>query len=120
MERFCLFCQESISGRIDKKFCSDQCRNAFNNEKNATTENHVRRINGILRKNRKILENLSGQINKTIVPASAFLNGGFNFTYYTSSFTTKKGNVYFFCYEYGYLNLSDDKFMIVKRDNFNS
>lgn len=117
MERFCLYCQESISGRIDKKFCSDQCRNAFNNEKNANAENLVRRINGILRKNRKLLESLSGQINKKIVPLPSFVQGGFNFNYYTSSYTTKRGHVYFFCYEYGYLKLGDGKLMIVKRDH---
>ncbi|MBN1650544.1 MAG: hypothetical protein JW857_04395 [Bacteroidales bacterium] len=118
MERLCLFCNEPINGRIDKKFCSDQCRNAFNNEKNAGTENHIRRINGILRKNRKLLEKLSGRINKKIVPSASFVNNGFNFNYYTSTYTTRKGHVYFFCYEYGYLKLSQEKVMIVKRNDF--
>jgi hypothetical protein len=120
MERLCLYCQESISGRIDKKFCSDQCRNAYNNEKNAGAENHVRRINGILRKNRKLLEDVSGKINKKIVLTKSLTNAGFNYNYYTSTYTTKKGHVYFFCYEYGYLKLGEDKVMIVKRDNFNN
>ena len=120
MERLCLFCHESINGRIDKKFCSDQCRNAYNNEKNAGSENHIRRINGILRRNRKLLENISGQINKKIVSTISFTNAGFNYDYYTSTYTTKKGHVYFFCYEYGYLKLSDNKVMIVKRNDFDS
>lgn len=120
MERLCLCCEESISGRVDKKFCSDQCRNAYNNEKNAGYENHVRRINGILRKNRKLLESLSGQINKKILPAISFTNAGFNYNYYTSSFSTKNGHTYYFCYEYGYLKIGTEKIMIVKRDNFDS
>lgn len=120
MERLCLYCHESIYGRVDKKFCSDQCRNAYNNEKNAGSENHVRRINGILHRNRKLLESISGKINKIIVPAISFTNAGFNFSYYTSSFTTKKGHIYFFCYEYGYLKIGTDKVMIVKRDKFDS
>jgi len=120
MERLCLYCQDPISGRVDKKFCSDQCRNAYNNEKNAGSENHVRRINGILRKNRKLLETLSGKVNKKILSAVMLINAGFNFKYFTSSFTTKKGNIYFFCYEYGYLKLGADKIMIVKRDNMDN
>lgn len=117
MERLCLYCQEPISGRVDKKFCSDQCRNAYNNEKNAGAENHVRRINGILRKNRKLLEGISGQVNKKIIPLTSLTNAGFNFKFYTSSYTTKKGHTYFFCYEYGYLKLGVDKVMIVLQDN---
>ncbi|MCD6179272.1 MAG: hypothetical protein J7K39_05155 [Bacteroidales bacterium] len=120
MERLCLYCQEPISGRIDKKFCSDQCRNAYNNEKNATAENHVRRINGILRKNRKLLEDTSGKINKKVISIGSLTNAGFNFNYYTSSYTTKKGHIYYFCYEYGYLKLGENKVMIIKRDNFDN
>lgn len=117
MERKCNYCFEAIKGRTDKKFCSDQCRNAFNNEKNAGSENHLRRINAILKKNRKILENLSGGINKKIVSVISLLNSGFNYGYFTSNYTTKKGHVYIFCYEYGYLKLGDDKVMIVKQNN---
>lgn len=117
MERQCLYCHEAVSGRVDKKFCSDQCRNAFNNEKNAGNQNLVRRINNVLRNNRRVLESVSGQINKKIVSAASLTNSGFNYLYFTSTYTTKKGHIYFFCYEYGYLKLGDDKVMIVKRDN---
>ena len=120
MERQCLYCNEPLIGRLDKKFCSDQCRNAYNNEKNAGFENYVRRINGILRKNRKLLESLSGQVNKRIVTAHLLTNGGFNYEYFTSIYTTHKGHIYYFCYEYGYLKLGDDKLIIVKRNNFES
>lgn len=30
--RYCLFCGERIKARIDKKFCNDSCRNAYNNK----------------------------------------------------------------------------------------
>ena len=120
MERQCLNCFEPIRGRVDKKFCSDQCRNAYNNEKNAGSENHLRQINSILKKNRKILENTSGGINKRVVSSISLINAGFNFNYFTSTYTTKKGHIYFFCYEYGYLKLEPDKVMIVKRNNFDN
>ena len=34
MEKQCLECGDKIVGRIDKKFCSDGCRNAYNNKVN--------------------------------------------------------------------------------------
>ena len=30
-KRNCLECKDPVKGRIDKKFCSDYCRNAYNN-----------------------------------------------------------------------------------------
>ena len=32
--RLCLECGDHLKGRIDKKFCSDYCRNSFNNKVN--------------------------------------------------------------------------------------
>ena len=33
-KRECLECREPVKGRVDKKFCSDYCRNAYNNNVN--------------------------------------------------------------------------------------
>ena len=38
----CLECGEPILGRSDKKFCSDLCRNAYNNKANSDSNNFVR------------------------------------------------------------------------------
>ena len=32
-DRFCLYCDEILEGRIDKKYCDRVCNNDFNNEK---------------------------------------------------------------------------------------
>ncbi|MBC7863150.1 MAG: DUF2116 family Zn-ribbon domain-containing protein, partial [Bacteroidia bacterium] len=40
----CPECGESYLGRVDKKFCSDQCRNTYNNRHNADGTNQVRNI----------------------------------------------------------------------------
>jgi hypothetical protein len=44
---------------------------------------------------------------------------GFNFNYFTHVYHTKTGNTYNFCYEYGYLPLDNDYFMVVKRTENN-
>ncbi|MDC3252786.1 hypothetical protein OAU25_00890 [Crocinitomicaceae bacterium] len=58
----------------------------------------MRRINGILRKNRRILSQLNPDGKKT-VDGITLAEEGFNFHYYTNVYTTKSGASYFFCYE---------------------
>ncbi|MBR2770950.1 MAG: hypothetical protein IKD78_02895, partial [Bacteroidales bacterium] len=58
-KRKCLYCGEPIIGRVDKKFCCDSCRNSYNYEKTHKQINVVRKINGILARNRNILEELN-------------------------------------------------------------
>jgi hypothetical protein len=103
----CPECGDKIIGRADKKFCSDQCRNTYNNKLNSDTSNTVRNINNILRKNRRILQDLNKQSGKTMVAKDTLLSNGLNFTYFTHMYTTKKGVIYYFCYEQGYLFLED-------------
>jgi hypothetical protein len=114
--RNCPECGEVIKGRIDKKFCSDLCRNSFNNKLNSDTNNYVRNINNSLRKNRRILEELlKGDTTK--VAKQKLVDKGFNFNFYTNINTTKTNNTYYFCYEYGYLHLENSFVLIVKRKN---
>jgi hypothetical protein len=114
-KRTCPECGEIIKGRIDKKFCSDMCRNAFNNKQNSDTNNYVRNINNALRKNRRILEE-SLQGEKTTLSKQKLVDKGFNFSFYTNQVVTKNNHTYTFCYEYGYLPLEDKNLiLIVKR-----
>ncbi len=113
-KRICPECGESFNGRMDKKFCSDLCRNAYNNKQNSNTTNYIRNINNILRKNRRILEeNLQG--DKTTLPKQKLIDKGFNFKYYTNITLTKNNHSYMFCYEFGYLLLDNDLILIVKK-----
>ncbi|SOC79664.1 hypothetical protein SAMN06296241_1195 [Salinimicrobium sediminis] len=114
MEKTCLECGEKIVGRTDKKFCSDYCRNAYNNNLNKDSKNLVRNVNNQLRKNYRILEELNpdGKIRISKLKLAA---KGFNFDYFTSIYTTKTGNTYYFVYDQGYLPLEGDSYALVKR-----
>ncbi len=112
-ERFCLECGTKIIGRIDKKFCSDQCRNTYNNRMNRDETTFMTKVNRILRKNRKILKELNPN-GKAKVKRDKMKSAGFNFKYFTNVYKTKEGKVYYFCYEYGYLPLDNDYFALVK------
>jgi predicted nucleic acid-binding Zn ribbon protein len=111
-ERYCLECGTKLIGRIDKKFCSDQCRNTYNNRMNRDENLFMTKVNRILRKNRKILKELNPN-GKAKVHKSKMVSLGFEFKYFTHVYKTKEGRVYYFCYEYGYLPLDHDYFALV-------
>ncbi len=115
MQKTCLDCGEPIVGRTDKKFCSDQCRNNYNNKLNSDSSATVRQVNGILKKNRRILSELV-PADKVTVHKEKLSNLGFNFNYFTNLYITQKGSTYRFIYEYGYLPLDNDFYMLVLRE----
>ncbi len=111
----CLECEEKVIGRIDKKFCSDYCRNSYNNKVNKDSKNLIRNTNNRLRKNYKILTdlNISG---KTKVSRRKLFDKGFDFKFITSFYQTKTGNIYYYVYDQGYLELESELFLLVKQD----
>lgn len=116
--RACLTCGKPVRGRADKKFCDDYCRNNFNNQQKAKSSHstYVRNINNTLLKNRKILENILPLTEENIKANKDKLQRlGFHFKYFTHLYTTRTGKTYFFCYDYGYLPLENDWYLIVKR-----
>ena len=112
----CLSCSKQIRGRSDKKFCDDYCRNNYNNQLKADDNNYVRNINNALRKNRRILQEILPDEEDMIkTTKERMAQAGFRFKYSTHTYSNKKGDTYFFCYEYGYLPLKGDLFLIVRR-----
>jgi len=113
--RLCLACNKAVKGRTDKKFCDDYCRNNYNNELKSNNNNFIRNINNALGKNRRILEgHLAVGEELAKISKDKLLQKGFQFKYITHFYTNKKGNTYFFCYEYGYLPLDNDWYLVVK------
>jgi hypothetical protein len=113
--RKCIECGKTFFGRSDKKFCTELCRNAHNNRYRSSTAGHVRNINNILNKNRRILEQYFPNGSNT-ANASKFklLEKGFNFNYITSVVGSKKGTC-FFCYEFGYQPMDEENLVLVKK-----
>jgi len=115
--RICLFCKKSVKGRSDKKFCDDYCRAAHNNELKSAANNYIRNVNYALGKNRRILEGLLHTGEATAkANRDKLIEKGFQFKYHTHQYCAKNGNTYFYCYEYGFLPLENNWFLIVKRN----
>lgn len=112
----CLECGEKIIGREDKKFCSDGCRNAYNNKINKDSNNIMRNINNKLRKNYRILTELNTD-GKSKTTRTKLLGKGFDFDFFTNILKTKAGNTYYFLYDQGYMLLENDLYILVKKDN---
>ena len=114
MAKTCLECGDSIVGRVDKKFCGDHCRSAYNNRLNSDQSNLVRGVNRILRRNRRILESFNPR-EKTTVKKEELLFEGFRFRYFTNEHVTRSGKVYRFCYDHGYLDLDDNRVALIRK-----
>jgi predicted nucleic acid-binding Zn ribbon protein len=46
-KRYCLNCGKEVLGRAGKMFCSDICRNTFNNKQNKDATNLIRNVKTI-------------------------------------------------------------------------
>ena len=113
--KICLTCGKVLKGRLDKKYCDDGCRNSYNNRLKSETNNFVRNVNNALAKNRRILESLLPPEEETAkANKEKLLRLGFQFKYITYTYVTKAGKTYFYCYEYGYLPLENNWYLIVK------
>lgn len=84
---------------------------------NSDATDLIRNINNLLRKNRRILFNISPQ-GKTRVSRDELSRKGFNFNYFTNIFTTRQGKTYYFCYDMGYVELEPNWFTVVLKQEY--
>lgn len=115
-DRICPNCGEKIEGRVDKKFCNAYCKTAFHYEKRKLLEDSFFvLVDKQLKMNRRILKEYN-KAGKATVRKSVLMEKGFNPKYFTHYWKNEKGQVYLFCYEYGFLSLKEnnkDKFVLV-------
>ena len=111
----CHYCEASLVGRSDKRFCNSACRNAFNNAKRITTFSVIKAVNKTLLKNFNILNQawLCGEIE---LSKSALIKRGYNTNYFTSIQYLGKGVEYVFCYDIGYSLINENTIRILKKE----
>lgn len=98
----CPVCESKIIGREDKKFCSLKCKSAHQYQQRKKSEALFFKIDKQLKKNRNLLKKYN-QTGFASIEISKFEQMGFNPNYFTHYWKNKKGEVYLFCYEYGFL-----------------
>lgn len=114
-KRRCINCGEPIVGRADKRYCDDNCRSAYNNNRNSIPNTFMRKVNETLKQNRRVLGEMLGGEKMKKVSREKLLSKGLDFDFFTSQLSNAKGQVYFFVYEYGYLSLDEELFLIVRQ-----
>jgi predicted nucleic acid-binding Zn ribbon protein len=119
-ERICLECLNTVYGREDKKFCSDHCRNTFNNRENKQVNALIRVVTARLKKNRKILLDLNPS-GKRRVSREELLKLGFSFEYFTNVYiTVKEKKEYRYCFDQGYLEIAPGSYILVHKKEWES
>jgi len=114
MDRTCMECGAPLVGRADKKFCDDQCRTSYHNRIYREDSEFIRNVQSILKRNRKILADYHTHDGITI-PVNELKLNGYNFDFYTNTWTPMSGSTYFFCYDYGFARISGDTCVVIKR-----
>lgn len=113
--RKCPICQQEVVGRRDKIYCSTTCKSAQQYEQRLEQEDFFYKVDRQLKKNRTILKR-HNQAGKTTLRKEVLLLEGFNPRFFTHYWKNHKGQVYLFCYEYGFLSLQEhgkDKYLLI-------
>ena len=113
--KICPVCGGPVKGRKDKVYCSIDCRSAAQYEKRLIHDHFYLEVDKQLKTNRKILKKYN-QSGFTTLRKEKLLEEGFNPKYFTHYWKNSKGQVYLFCYDYGFLDLKEnkDKYLIVE------
>lgn len=118
---YCLDCGKEIEGRIDKIFCDAQCKSSYHyKKKKADKDSLFKKIDLQLKLNRNLLKHFN-QAGKAEIRKEKLIAAGFNPKYFTHYWKNTKGDVYLFCYEYGFLaktNQKMDKYVLVKWQDY--
>ena len=117
----CPECGKDLVGRVDKKFCSSYCKSAFHYQKNRDNEKNLfRKIDDQLKLNRRILKEYN-KGGKATVRKELLLKEGFTPQYFTHYWKNSKGDVYLFCYEYGFIERKEhgrSKFVLIQWQDY--
>ena len=119
----CENCGKELFGRTDKRFCNDGCRNQFNREKAVREQqkahDNLPEIFKIIKRNYEILQTYHPE--ELHPDASIYFDikdlkdQGFNFKFFTSTGEIR-GELYYFCFDIGWLRSGDLCFLVYRPD----
>ena len=115
MKQLCKKCNRSFYGRTDKLFCSTKCKSHFHGQFRKREKNVIAKIDQILHRNWKILENKFGDSDSFIrIPRLELDTHFFNWHYFTAITINSKGKTYYHIYNMRYMKFSDDGVIVLK------
>lgn len=119
MKRTCKLCKKKLTGRVDKIFCGQGCKNDYHVKLRRVTNIATKDIDAILHRNRSILLEIMGKrgVKKT-TNRSVLDEKKFNFNYMTGYYVNNKGKTYHYVYDFSYMVFSEDKILINRMKKF--
>lgn len=112
----CKICSKILVGRSDKLFCSVRCKNYYHTNLRKVTKIAVKEIDIILHRNRSILLELMGKRKVQIKIKRILLEKKkFQFKYHTHQHKNIKGKVYYYLYDFSWMEFSNDEILIVRK-----
>jgi len=110
-----------LTGRTDKKYCDAQCKSSHQYKRERQNpERFYKKVDNQLRLNRRILKEYN-KAGKATVRSSVLLQIGFDPNFFTHYWKNKKGDVYLFVYEFGFLKLKEktiDKYVLIQWQDY--
>jgi hypothetical protein len=120
-ERVCKSCGKPIEGRSDKIFCDSYCKSSYHYKKSVEeAPRFYNQVDNQLKANRRLLKQYN-KAGKATIRAATIKNEGFDPNFFTHYWKNKKGDVYLFVYEYGFLKKREhntEKYVLVKWQTF--
>ncbi len=114
-QRHCKICQKILKGRRDKIFCSTSCKNEYHSNILREATAATAQIDKILHRNRHILLELLGNDgNKRRIHRSELDKKKFNYQYHTHLYVNSNEKTYYYIYEMGWMEFSNQEVLIVK------
>ena len=117
MKKNCQICSKEFQGRSDKKFCSTECKNKFNNELRNPDNDVIARVDKLLHRNHHILSTLMAEAKEKKVHFSkiTLIRAGFDFTHFTGTYLNNQGKIYHYIYDFAWMEFSTQEVMVVKK-----
>lgn len=112
----CPTCGDIIKGRKDKIYCSANCKSAAQYESRLVKEKFFLDVDKQLKTNRKILKR-HNQAGFSTLRREKLMEEGFNPRFFTHYWKNQKGQVYLFCYDFGFLEIEQQgtkKYLLVE------
>ena len=121
VQRTCKYCAENLTGRSDQKFCSAYCKSAYHYQVGKDKESSFfMKVDKQLKTNRRVLKSYN-KAGKSTVKREKLIEEGFDPNYFTHYWKNNKGQVYLFCYEFGFLAIHENdrpKYLLVKWQSY--
>lgn len=117
--RKCPMCKKVVQGRLDKKWCSVECKSRYHRKLHKVTLAATLDVDRILHRNRSILLELMGKdrVQKKF-DQDVLDQKKFSYKYFTSRTVNNRGKEYLHIYDFRYMLFSDHTVLVIRTKKY--